>query len=50
MVDALNIVRRRRKSLRTSWSNRFLVGLGRIISLNLSNFFEFVDFCSFFSM
>jgi hypothetical protein len=49
MLDVLKIVRRQERSLGTTWSNRSLVELWRIIS-HFCNFFEFVDFCSSFSM
>jgi hypothetical protein len=38
MLDVLKIKRRRGNSSRTYWSNRFLVGLGRIISLHFLTF------------
>jgi hypothetical protein len=38
MLDVLKIMRRHGKSSRTTKSNRFLVGLWRIISLNFLTF------------
>jgi hypothetical protein len=44
MLDVLKIVRRQGKSSKTTWSNRFLVGLWHIISLNFLTLSKFVDF------